>query len=345
MAKVVLHIGTHKTATTTIQDMFAHNAALLARHGLIYPKLGRTTGHHGLAMDWNRLPAIYELPGSSLDNLRRIAQAHAGSPHTVFLSSEEFSRGDAKARVDFTALRGALQAFDEIEVICVLREQWQFIQSIYLEISKFRVPLRPPQLVETVLKDDMIEGLWTDYALLLDHLRVSFAPSEITFFDYDQLRRTPGGIIGGLLAHLRVPLDPAALVTVNGGRSNISPGPLSTWAANVVAEPKLAPAWLIEATTGAFGAQFGDQAQGCLWTRDEFRSLQDYARSRNDRLAAALAPQQPGFAVSQSAPGEPAVYREDMQAGFWLRSNRWTFATIQNAGQKAKPAAGQARRS
>jgi len=273
MAKIVLHIGTHKTASTTIQDTFARNAPLLAQHGLIYPKLGRTPGHHGLVTDWNRLPAIYDLPDGSLASLRQIARDHAGGTDTVLLSSEEFSRGAEQARVDFGAVREALKGFAEIEVVCVLREQWQFIQSIYLEVSKHRIPQRPPLFVETVLKDDMVEGLWTNYNLLYDYLLQSFAPGEIRFLDYDTLQRAPGGILGGLLAHLGTALDPAALDPVNGGRSNPSPEPLPAWAANVVTEPQVAPGWLIKATTGAFKVQFGAAARSCMWTRDEYRTL------------------------------------------------------------------------
>ena len=67
MARAILHIGTHKTATTTLQDSFRLNAALLARRGLIYPQIdARHSGHHGLVTDWNPLPAVYHLPGGSM---------------------------------------------------------------------------------------------------------------------------------------------------------------------------------------------------------------------------------------------------------------------------------------
>lgn len=331
MSKVILHIGTHKTATTTLQDMFARNADLLAQHGVIYPRLGRTAGHHGLVMDWNQLPKIYELPDGSLANLRRIAEDHAAGDATVFLSSEEFSRGRKGARVDFTAVRSALAGFDQIEVICVLREQWQFLQSIYLEVSKSRIPPRPPQFVAAVLQDDMAEGLWSDYNRLYDHLLASFAPEEITFFDYAACCRAEGGILGHFLAYLGVPLTVDALEKVNDGHSNASPPALPTWAANIVSEPHIAPAWLIDATTGAFGAQFGDKAKGVLWTRDEITMFQSYAAERNGRLAGRLAAVQPDFALQASAPGPGDIHREDLRADFWMRSNRWTFASIRLA--------------
>lgn len=331
MAKVILHIGTHKTATTTLQDMFALNADLLAQHGVIYPRLGKAAGHHGLVMDWNQLPKIYELPGGSMASLRRIADEHAAGEATVFLSSEEFSRGRQGARVDFAAVREALAGFDRIEVICVLREQWQFLQSIYLEVSKTRIPPRPPQFVAAMLQDDMAQGLWTDYNQLYDHLLTSFAPEEITFFDYAACCRAEGGILGHFLAYLGLPLRVEALEKVNDGRSNASSPALPTWAANIVSEPHLAPAWLIAAATGAFGAQFGDKARGVLWTRDEIAMLQAYATERNGRLAGRLAPVQPGFALQNRMPEPGDIHREDLRADFWMRCTRWTFAAIRTA--------------
>lgn len=329
MARVVLHIGTHKTATTTIQDMFAHNAALLAEHGLIYPELGRTTGHHGLVMDWNALPPIYALPEGSIGTLRRIAQDHAPGDATVFLSSEEFSRGRPGARPDFVAIREALSGFDRIEVVCVLREQWQFVQSIYLEVSKGRQPLRPPALLETVLQHDMVEGLWTDYNKLYDGLLTAFAPEEITFLDFDTCRSGPGGILGAMLGYLGIDLDPEQLTPINDGRSNRSSAPLPTWAANIVAEPGVAPAWLIEAATGAFEVQFGKGATSRIWTREESRKLVGYARRCNSRLCERLSATQPGFRITTTPPRDKdEVFREDVPAEFWIRTTRWTFAAV-----------------
>ena len=61
MSKVILHIGTHKTGTTTIQDTFALNRNLLSGKGLVFPEIGKTNGQHGLVMDWIKLPEAYHL--------------------------------------------------------------------------------------------------------------------------------------------------------------------------------------------------------------------------------------------------------------------------------------------
>ncbi|MBL4929605.1 hypothetical protein [Fuscibacter oryzae] len=336
MARVVLHIGTHKTATTTLQETFRLNAGHLARHGLIYPQIdARHSGHHGLVTDWNPLPAVYHLPGGSVAALRGIAAAHAAGEATVLLSSEEFSRGAKGTCVDFAAVRAALAGFDRIEVVCVLREQWRFLQSVYVEVSKTRPPRRPPDLLAEALAGDMTEGLWLDYNLLYDHLLTAFAPEEISFLDFDQAVRAEGGIVGHLLAHLGC--APGPLQMAVEGQANRSAPPLPVWGANLIAEPYAAPDWLVQAMLGGFEAETGRLASaGCLWSRAEMLRLLAYAAPRNARLAARLAPMQPGFAVTASAPPPDAIHREDISPGFWMRGARWMFAA---QGRKTMQAA------
>lgn len=333
MSRVILHIGTHKTATTTIQDTFAHNAGLLAQYGVVYPKLGKASGHHGLVSDWVSLPKIYNLPGGSLENFRRLAEKYANTDKTIFLSSEEFSRGRDATRPDFTAIRDVLAGFDQISVICTLREQWQFIQSIYLEVSKTRQPKRPPEFLEAVLAEDMVEGLWTDYNLLYDHLLKSFSSQEITFLNFDTCRKQPGGIIGAMLRYLNLPLDAAELESVNNGQSNTSPQPVPAWAANIVAAPEVAPTWLIDAVTGAFEIQFGRGQQNCLWTGDEFETLLEYSAERNNRLTERHRPIQRDFDLTDPTSDRTTkIFRDHLKADFWVRASRWIFVSARNRG-------------
>lgn len=331
MARVVLHIGTHKTATTTIQDMFAHNAALLRQHGVIYPRLSRVAGHHGLVMEWNRLPEIYAVPNGSIETLKQLCKDYAHVPGTLLLSSEEFSRGKPGARVDFRAVRELLSGFEGISVVCVLREQWQFMQSIYLQASKERQPPKPSTMVQSVLKQDMTDGLWTDYNLLYDHLLEAFAPEEIAFLDFDTCRRHPDGIVGAMLDHLGCGLSAASLQVVHGGLSNVSPLSLPTWAACSISEPDRAPAWLIESTTGAFRAEHGEEATPCLWTRGEFAQLTSYSRQRNDRLSERVKAVQPDFRITQSEPGKTVIFRDGLSASFWTRCCRWMYRARKSA--------------
>ena len=157
MARIVLHIGTHKTATTTIQTFFYRNAARLAEHGVIYPHLGQATGHHGLALDsYPDLPAYFRYPGGSMAMWREIAATYAGGDGTVFLSSETLSIGHPNGAPNYGAIRDILAPFEEVRVLCLLREQWQFMQSIFLEISKAAPPPLPGEMVQNALDGEIL---------------------------------------------------------------------------------------------------------------------------------------------------------------------------------------------
>ncbi|QCP88304.1 hypothetical protein EYE35_21770 (plasmid) [Cereibacter sphaeroides] len=325
MARVVLHIGTHKTATTTIQDMFAHNADLLRQHGVIYPRLSRVAGHHGLVMEWNKLPDMYALPQGSIETLKQLARDYARVPGTLVLSSEEFSRGKPGAQVDFRAMRELLSDFESVSVVCVLREQWQFMQSIYLQASKERQPPKPSTMVDSVLRRDMTDGLWIDYNLLYDHLLSAFAPEEITFLDFDACRRHRDGVLGAMLDTLGCGLPASSLQVVHDGLSNVSPLALPTFAACVITEPEQAAPWVIDCATGAFRIEYGEEARSCLWTYPEFQQLFAYAKERNGRLSERRKAVQPEFRIAESDPEEKRVYRDGLNTSFWIRCSRWIY--------------------
>lgn len=322
MARLVLHIGTHKTATTTIQDTFWNNSDLLETHGIVYPRLGKTTGHHGLVMDWSNLPEIYRLADGSAGTLRRLAETWADRDVTVVLSSEELSRGDPAARVDFSELRAAADGFDRVEVVCFLRAQWQFLQSIYLERSKTMNPPRPPAFVKRAIETGMVEGLWIDYGLLYDALLGAFAPEDITFVDYNGASAIEDGILGAMLDHLGCDLSATDLAVVNGGRSNVSPVSLAAFSANVLAEPLKAPAWLIDMSLSVLKNQFGEDIRPCLFTRDEFARLETHFVARNQMLYARLPDRLRGFRISGMGVGENNVFRNQINADFWQRCAR-----------------------
>ena len=58
MSRIILHVGTHKTATTTLQDTCAANRRRLAAHGVVFPEVGPTNGQHTLVTRWIPLPEL-----------------------------------------------------------------------------------------------------------------------------------------------------------------------------------------------------------------------------------------------------------------------------------------------
>lgn len=325
MSKVVIHIGTHKTATTTIQDTFHKNSNILESHGVIYPHLGtawangRVTGHHGLVFNWEHMPEVYKLPQGSKATLAAIAEEYGASDKTVLLSSEEFSRTRTESVAYFSELRSLLKAFDEIEIVCVLRTQWQFLQSVYMELSKSATPPRVPRLVNPVIETGVFQGLWVDYNLLLDGLERVFSPNEITLLDYNTCSRAKDGILDVFLRHLGVKVPVSDLKSVNEGVSNVSAKPLAVWAANMLSEPRRAPPKLICRAEEILKKQYDASMKTSLFTADEFWLLQKHFDKQNTRLKKRRAKVQPEFSVSSTKIEDTMLFRENISAAFWVQ--------------------------
>lgn len=337
MARVVIHIGTHKTGTTALQDAFHANRDLLARHGVIYPQIGPHSGHHGLLTDWIRLPAAYHGPDGGMAGLRALADIWRDRDVTLVLSSEEFSRGGGPGGcVDMAALRAIFDGWDTVQVICLLRSQWQFLQSVYLEIARSRPPLAPHTLVDGALRSGMADGLWCDYTRLLAHLRAGFAPQEICLLSFDRVMLRPDAVVGAVLDLLGVDLpadDRCRIVTY---RANRSPDPIPTWAAFVIAAGHMPSDALRSATRTAWDLEFGPNRRSCLFTRREIDALQARFVPDNDRLASDAAS---GLAdaLPWRGPGPDTVFRDDLDAAFWTRVARRIY--FDGAGDGTGPTA------
>ena len=316
MSKLVLHIGTHKTASTSIQDSCGLNRELMARHGLVYPKL--KNGHHGLLMDWLYLPEAYRLGESALPHWRHIAEAHADSDRVVLISSEEMSRGDEKNRVDFGAILECVGAFDELEVVCFLRDQVSFLQSIYLQITR-RSPGTPwwpfvPKALETKLAD----GVFLDYTMLADFLLKFFPKTQITFITFREAVAHPFGPTGRLLEQVGFGALSSDMKIV---RSNTSHDPLSFWLAGMLVKPKPPSPALVEHIRGKIIARFGKR-KTTIFNRREIEAIQQNATAWNASFAA-LAPE---VALSDLnfdlAKLDTLVTRDSLNEGFWIDTIR-----------------------
>lgn len=333
MARVILHVGTHKTGTTTVQDTLHANRALLAQHGVIYPAVGKHTGHHGLLTDWIALPQAYDLPQGGLQTLQALADAHRDRDVTLFLSSEEFSRaGGAGGSVDMAALRAVFDGYEDIRVVCCLRPQWQFLQSVYLEVARDRRPPAPPCIVEEALETGQVDGLWCEYGALYTHLRSGFEAEQIRFLDFTVLRSHEGGLLGGLLAALDLDIKGSELTSVGAGRSNVSPRALPVWAALALVPEGLATQGLdgmvlTGAIATALDLEYGAGRAGSIFTRAEHAKLAEHFGRSNAALAVRVAMHQPGFALSNAPVPSDTVFREDLGAAFWVRAARRIYMT------------------
>lgn len=153
MPELLLHIGTHKTGTTSIQRFCSQNRKRLRRQGIWYPPIDlgpfeKHYAHHALAH------SIASPPDGDIGDdvrtfLERVARK-AKSGEKVLLSAEPFYRHRLEAPDglgapgadggdpldDFgryvRAVADALQSFD-VTIMVSLRRQDDFAESLYAE--------------------------------------------------------------------------------------------------------------------------------------------------------------------------------------------------------------------
>lgn len=139
--RIFLHIGTHKTATTTIQKGCCDHRAALLEAGWLYPTTGMYIyGQHNVAWEmcsghpqpWNHVNywVRYRPEWGGMQQL--LDEIENSTAPNVIISSEDF---DGLQTERIFQLRDRLKDF-QVEVIVYLREQASFLQSAWAQFVK-----------------------------------------------------------------------------------------------------------------------------------------------------------------------------------------------------------------
>lgn len=176
--RAILHIGTHKTGTKTIQAFLGDNWESIYNAGVYIPNTGRVSlgkgqyspGHHDLAT------GLRESNPSLLEALR-VEIAAISRPH-LLLSSEEFypllGQPDALLRLSrFFQTLGY-----EPYVIVYLREQTELAVSMYAEMAKrFRPPAFAEYIDEIIRFGELYHG--NPYRIIFEYSRALLDLADI----------------------------------------------------------------------------------------------------------------------------------------------------------------------
>lgn len=126
MHKVILHIGRHKTGTSTLQSFLVNNREYLQSQGYYYPLPAKGIAHHQIADYFRRKvrsenTAVYENAKKAIDTfMAEIANIN----DAVLLSSEAFQNADP-------LLVGEVFKAEYTQVVLYLREQVSYAISSY----------------------------------------------------------------------------------------------------------------------------------------------------------------------------------------------------------------------
>lgn len=135
MMRVFLHIGSHKTGTTAIQEFASENSDWLNDNGLLYPSFdliggSRERSHLGMVSRITRSDALpdTENPALLMAKAPDVAKARGLD---ILLSAESLFRLDDAAAKKVTGMLLANFAGAQFVVVCSLRARAEFAESLY----------------------------------------------------------------------------------------------------------------------------------------------------------------------------------------------------------------------
>ena len=199
--RVLLHIGTHKTGTTSIQQFLRdHNDDLVASAGASYATGFLLRIVHSelplLTIRPHRMwPARLRFPETQSSSWQAAAAAHvrdevtAETPDVLVYLHEDLSylRHDD----EFARLRNLL-GDRSVTVVVFLREREAFLRSYASQLEGTGFELSDDSTSFAYVRPDS----WlVDYDALLDGYRRCFGAENVEAFDYDEIMKQDGSVI------------------------------------------------------------------------------------------------------------------------------------------------------
>ena len=214
MAQLVLHIGTHKTATTSLQRFMLLNAPKFQEQGLSvprmpakFPRINRDRTGYFLGVCAKRSikgeswkPEYDEFMIPNRARFREVA-AQGGR---VFLSDERLWYEGAQNGRFWQALRQEAEegGVDSFRLVVYLRRQDEFIASLWAEYVKGYIG---STLQEYLNRESSRRVM--DYLSNLKSIEECFGEGSVTVRLFDEARRAEGGVYGDFCDAIGVEYD------------------------------------------------------------------------------------------------------------------------------------------
>lgn len=193
--KCILHIGTEKTGTTILQDWLYDNQAELSKVGVcLSDNLGKTNNrlvpayflghlddwamHNGISSDAEKRQYF---KGFSERLTNEILTAKETHNYFIITSEHLHSRIRNKEEIEQLYIF-LISVFDEIEVVCYFRDQFDLAVSLYSTALKIDSLASVEQFIENASPEDY----YYNYLQIADNWAGVFGNSNCNFRIYDR---------------------------------------------------------------------------------------------------------------------------------------------------------------
>ena len=156
--RAFLHVGTAKSGTTYLQDLWWRHRDELRSRGLLLPGTGRRDHFTAAAVVKGMTDVVKTLDERELDAWRRIVDEARDWAGDVLISNEHFSDSPPEAVV--AALADLAAAADEVHVVLTARDLGRVLPSAWQQRVKMgaRQPYR--RFLATVRRDEDGQKFW-----------------------------------------------------------------------------------------------------------------------------------------------------------------------------------------
>lgn len=313
MAKIIIHIGMHKTGTTAIQYSLGLNRDYLMSCGVAYPSFEGKFYHHGLVALWVWPPAEYRFPQTA-DKYWRALKSNYQDSSIVLISTEELSRF-YPTKVDYDQLKSFISDFEEIKIVFSVRSQLDFIQSVYLEVRR-GTKLEFSSFLEESLESGYATGLCLDYAELYNRVADVFGRKNVQVLNFRDLARSDVGLPQEFLRRIDLPCDLSGFRNCVG---NPSENPLVYFAARAILDDNAITEPDIRAISSYFDQIFGENRKATIFSRDEIELISNRFAEANSKFEALVKEVDPSFSFPETSIRADYIFRDDISDSFLIQ--------------------------
>lgn len=191
-ARLILHIGTQKTGSSSLQKTLRDARERLLQAGILYPMLER--GRHRFKHAGMTRAAKSERPDdAAAEHAALVQEFRASGAHTMVLSDEALWRAQTPFRHFFERFRPAFR----IEVVAYLRRPDLYIESLYNQTFRTGDP-QEQRNIQAFWRDPSVQGRTMYHQRLTEWRSVA---DEVRAFDFSREVKAHGLIasfFGGL---------------------------------------------------------------------------------------------------------------------------------------------------
>lgn len=182
--KLFFHIGSHKTATTFLQNTLAHNKKVLDGLDILYPVSGRIyDAHFKLAWEISNRKSL-DIPLEGLSEWQNLLAEIDAAPHDkIVISSEVFSFNFDPKKLFM------LRDLYDVKIVYYLRSPDSFLESFYNQFVK-DFDTRETRSLETYMAEE--DMLFLDPMHSLRPWMETFGKESIILRIFDKTRMKNG---------------------------------------------------------------------------------------------------------------------------------------------------------